>query len=42
MKKNKNINLSVDNKGDLKKIIKIFKFFNKKYLISTRKVLKKY
>ncbi len=37
---NKNINLSVDNKGDLKKIIKIFKFFNKKYLISTREVLK--
>ena len=35
-----NINLSVDKKEDLKKIIKIFKFFKKNHLITTRKVLK--
>lgn len=37
---NKNMNLGVDNKEDLIKIIKIFKFFKKKYLISTQKILK--
>jgi len=35
-----NINLSVDKKKDLKKIIKIFEFFKKNYLIATRIVLK--
>jgi|LULK01.1.fsa_nt_gb spore coat polysaccharide biosynthesis protein SpsF len=38
--KNSHINLSVDKKEDLKKIIKIFKFFKNNYLISTKKVLK--
>ena len=38
-KKNNNLNLSVDYKKDLKKVLKIFKFFKNDYLISTKKVL---
>jgi len=38
-KKNNNLNLSVDYKKDLKKALKIFKFFKNNYLISTKKVL---
>lgn len=38
--RHRNINLSIDKKEDLKKIIKIFKFFKKNYLVTTKKVLK--